>query len=123
MATNPYNNAPQQGRAPGYTEAWALIEAARRMADSVDSPEPKRAMKEGIRLNWRLWTIFQADLSADESIPAEIRSNLLSLCQFIDKYSVEALIEPEVKHIEALVNINRNIASGLLAGIEAQEQA
>lgn len=118
--SNPYSNVPQTGN-PTNTEAWALIEAARRMAEAVNHELAPAAMRDAMRLNWRLWTIFQADLSADEdTVPLEIRQNILSLCQFIDKYTVEALIDPQPRHIETLVNINRNVAAGLLAGLQSQ---
>lgn len=118
-----YSNIPQPGN-PANSEAWALIEAARRMAESVNHEIAPAAMRDALRLNWRLWTIFQADLSLEESkVPDEIRANMLSLCQFIDRFTVEALMNPEKHHIDTLVNINRNIASGLLAGLQAQTNA
>lgn len=118
MAKNPYSNIPQAG-SPTNTEAWALIESARRLTESVSHESAAGAMRDALRLNWRLWTFFQADLSANEDFPIEIRSNILSLCQFIDKYTVQALIDPQPRQIETLVNINRNIAAGLLAGHQA----
>jgi flagellar protein FlaF len=123
MSNKTYNALPGPG-VPAYSEAWALIEAARRMAESVDAPEGVAAMRDSLRLNWRLWTIFQASLSTEESgVPDDVRSNMLSLCQFVDKYTVEALVGPTARHVETLVNINRNIASGLLAGLQAQAGA
>lgn len=118
MAKNPYSNIPQAG-SPTNTEAWALIESARRLTESLRHENVAGAMRDALRLNWRLWTIFQADLSANEDFPVGIRSNILSLCQFIDKYTVQALIDPQPRQIETLVNINRNIAAGLLAGHQA----
>lgn len=115
-----YSNIPQPGN-PSNSEAWALIEAARRMAESVNHEIAPAAMRDALRLNWRLWTIFQADLSLGENqMPEEIRNNMLTLCQFVDRFTVEALVEPQKRHIDTLVSINRNIASGLLAGLQAQ---
>lgn len=115
-----YSNIPQPGN-PSNSEAWALIEAARRMAESVNHEIAPAAMRDALRLNWRLWTIFQADLSLGENqMPEEIRNNMLTLCQFVDRFTVEALVDPQKRHIDTLVSINRNIASGLLAGLQAQ---
>lgn len=98
-----------------------MIEAARRMAESVNHEIAPAAMRDALRLNWRLWTIFQADLSLGETqMPDEIRNNMLTLCQFVDRFTVEALVDPQKRHIDTLVNINRNIASGLLAGLQAE---
>ena len=66
-----YQHVPQPG-SPTYTEAWALIEAARRMAVAIESNpgddlKSRNAIRETIRLNWRLWTIFQAELTVATS--------------------------------------------------------
>lgn len=115
---NPYGNAahaaniPQEGN-PRETEAWALTEAARRMA-AASRGEPE-GMREALRLNWKLWTIFQADLigKVEAGETTETIVNMLSLCQFVDFHTVGALTEPSAAKLEVLVNINRNIASGL----------
>jgi flagellar biosynthesis activator protein FlaF len=113
-----YGAAPQGGL-PQYTEAWALIEAARRMAEATTAENAKESMRETLRLNWRLWTIFQAELSGEEStVPDEVRVNMLTLCKFIDQHTVDAIRKPTAEKIETLVNINRNIAGGLLDGLK-----
>ncbi len=127
---NPYSNAahaaniPQEGN-PRETEAWALTEAARRMA-SASRGEPE-GMREALRLNWKLWTIFQADLigKVEAGETTETVVNMLSLCQFVDFHTVAALTEPDAAKMEVLVNINRNIASGLRDSLarEAREAA
>lgn len=107
------------GGNPAQTEAWALIEAAKRMAMSIiddnrDSKTVKDARKAALRLNWRLWTIFQAELTTERSeIPEEIRVNMLTLCKFVDKHTVGALANPTPEAIAVLIDINRNIAAGL----------
>jgi flagellar biosynthesis activator protein FlaF len=127
---NPYSNAahaaniPQEGN-PRETEAWALTEAARRMAAA--SRGEAEDMREALRLNWKLWTIFQADLigKVEAGETTETIVNMLSLCQFVDFHTVGALTEPTAPKIEVLVNINRNIASGLRDSLarEAREAA
>ena len=119
-----YGTVPQGGL-PQYTEAWALIESARRMAEATNAENEKDAMREALRLNWRLWTIFQAELSDEESpVPEEVRINMLTLCKFVDQHTVDAIHKPAAAKIEVLVNINRNIAGGLLDGLKkAVEEA
>ncbi len=74
-------------------------------------------MKAAVRLNWRLWTIFQADLLAPScQVPVEIRQNILSLANFIDKHSIDFMGEPIPDRIDVLININREIAGGLQEG-------
>lgn len=120
-----YKSLPNPGQ-PHYTEAWALIEAARRMADVIKDGIPedikeRNAVRDAIRLNWRLWTIFQAELTTTENpqISDEIRQNMLTLCKFVDQHTVTILGTPTPEGIITLIDINRNIASGLLELSEA----
>lgn len=112
-------NTPESGN-PRRTEAWALMEAARRMAVSIaghdqDSKEQDQAMRAAIRLNWRLWTIFQAELtSARSETPEALRDNMLTLCQFVDKHTVDCLAEATPEKLRHLIDLNRNIAAGLM---------
>lgn len=98
------------------TESRALLEAARLMDESMNGDD-RDAYRAALRLNWRLWTIIQADVSSEEStLPDDIRSNLLSLSVFIDKHTVSALAEPVGRKLRVLIDINRNIARGLMEG-------
>jgi flagellar protein FlaF len=75
----------------------------------------KRAMRDAVRLNWRLWTIFQAETLEDDCpLPTEIRSNLLNLCKFVDEHTIRLLGTISPDRMKTLIDINRNIASGLL---------
>lgn len=114
-AAESYNRSHKQGGQPRQTEGRALLEAARRMAEAQQAPEDSKALRDAARLNWRLWTIFQAELSAPESqVPVEIRQNMLNLCNFVDKRTVDILAEPKAGSFDVLININRQIAAGLL---------
>lgn len=114
-----YERVPEAG-SPAHTEAWALLEAAKRLASAIvhgkdDNPKTREVRKKALRLNWRLWTIFQAELTQDRSdLDPEIHHNMLTLCQFVDKHTVGALFKPTAEALSALIDINRNIASGLL---------
>lgn len=114
-----YERVPEGGE-PAQTEAWALLEAANRMATAIVSGNPeeketKEKMKTSLRLNWRLWTIFQAELLDEKcQVPDEIRVNMLTLCQFVDKQTVKTLAGPTPEIMVPLIDINRNIAAGLM---------
>ncbi|MGE5514875.1 MAG: flagellar biosynthesis regulator FlaF [Bacteroidota bacterium] len=108
-----YSNAPVPGN-PRQSEAWALTEAARRISEAKERHGAGAEFLAAIRLNWRLWTIFQAELSSAESqVPDEIRGNMLSLCNFVDKVTVDIIAEPTVDKANILITINRHIAAGL----------
>ena len=115
-----YQTLPQAGQ-PHYTEAWALIEAARRMADVIKDGIPenikdRNMVRDALRLNWRLWTILQAELTitVNPEMSDDVRENMLTLCKFVDEHTASILSAPTPESIITLVDINRNIASGLL---------
>lgn len=111
-----YRSSQRLGSSARATEAQALLEAARRLDAAVGNQEAYRA---ALRLNWRLWTIIQADVSGEGSpLPDEIRQNILSLSVFIDKHTVNALAEPGDRKLRILIDINRNIAAGLMTSAE-----
>jgi flagellar protein FlaF len=123
-ASTQYRQPAQQGGSPRETEGRALMEAARRLSMAKDNPGDTSALVDTVRLNWRLWTIFQSDLSDPETdLPADLRSNMLTLCNFVDKRTVEILSDPKPQSLDVLININRNIAAGLLAESAAAAQA
>jgi flagellar biosynthesis activator protein FlaF len=112
---------PKPGN-PTFTEAWALVESAKRMAAPLEfapleQPENRKKLREALRLNWRLWTIFQAEMTVGENdnLPKEMRENFLNLCNFVDKQTIDTLNIPTAEKVAALIDINCNIANGLLA--------
>lgn len=116
--TNPYasqqrsalENAPAQA-----AEGWALIEMARRLEDARQKPNDTANILIQTRLNWRIWTIFQSELvDPDCQVPKEIRENLLSLSNFIDKRSADVIATPVAEKLKVLININRQIGAGLM---------
>lgn len=112
-----YQRMPEPGN-PARTEAWALLELARDLNDARAAPVER--LREALRRNWRLWTIFQANLVDPEcQVPAEVRGNLLGLANFIDRQTAELLARPEPAKVDVLVNINRQLAEGLLDGQRA----
>lgn len=118
-------NVPRPGN-PASSEAWALLEAARRIAGVVqfgnfESAEDRKKIRDALRLNLRVWTIIQAEQTTQEADGEpqlqDIRRNILTLCKFIDQHSLDAMIEPTPERLAVLININRNIAAGLLGSV------
>lgn len=113
------NQIPAEGN-PRHNEAWALIEVARRMAaviqyGDLETKEDKEKLRDAMRLNLRVWTVIQAEQTVgDNPLPDPIRQNILNLCGFIDKHTMLLLPKPSAEKVIVLININQNIASGLL---------
>ncbi|WP_420549383.1 flagellar biosynthesis regulator FlaF [Curvivirga sp.] len=118
---NPYASQQKQALNRGsgpQAEGWALIEMARRL-DAAKQSGDKNEILTQCRLNWRVWTILQSELVDPEcAVPKEIRENLLSLSNFIDKRSTEVIGSPTVDKLDVLININRQIGAGLMENNE-----
>jgi len=99
------------------------MEAARRLSLAKDNPGDADALVDTVRLNWRLWTIFQSELSEPNvDMPSDLRNNMLTLCNYVDKRTVEILADPKPQLLDVLISINRNIAAGLLSNSETANE-
>ena len=122
------NQIPVEGNASS-NEAWALIEVSRRMAAVIEfgdlsKKKDKEKLRDAMRLNLRIWTVIQGEQSFGENLlPDPIRKNILNLCRFIDKHTIASIPEPTPEKIISLIDINRNIASGLLGMHEEKEES
>lgn len=110
-----YSSRPD-GNDPRSTEAWALGEASRRLALAAKMDDKGVALREALRLNQRLWSIFQAALTEpDCPLPKEIRENVLALSVMVDRHMLDRLIDLDGSKIGPILDINRAIAEGLLS--------
>ena len=100
-------------------EANALFKCARMLEAcqrSWDAPGRAAELDEVLRQNMRLWTLFQAEMARPEhEMPVDMRVNLLKLSRFVDKRTFEMMADPQPEKLQALIDINRNIGSGLSA--------
>ncbi len=116
-----YQRVPEPGD-PTQSEAWALTQAAIRIRQAYENKDTEGA-EVAVRLNWRLWTIFQSEmLSPNCPLPANIRQNILSLAAFIDKRSIDFYAEKDMELLPVMFNINKEIASGLYDSIQLTNQ-
>lgn len=108
--------APAVTADPRQIESWALGETAARMADACREPVDEATLLHAARLNWRLWTIFQASLlDPDCQMPDDIRANILSLANFVDRHTADIISAPDPAKFEILIGINCELAAGLVA--------
>ncbi len=100
-------------------EASVLTKAAEILEDAKGNwhnDDSHAYLDEALKYNQRLWTLFQAEMVEDESrIPAGIRQNILSLSTFVDQRTFEVMAYPAPEKLDILIQINRNLAEGLLA--------
>lgn len=123
---NPYTHAADAyGNTAGATdqrslEGKVLLKSARQLeeiskrlaAEEIVSLED---IGHAIEYNRKLWMVFVNETMNDaHPLPQEIKNNIASLGVFIFKRSTDILADTTPEKINALVEINRNIAAGLM---------
>lgn len=100
-------------------EASALFRAARALQlaqDGWGTPGSDAKLDAALKLNQRIWTFFQAELSAaDNPLPDALKAQLLNLIHFVDKQTFDVMAFPGPEKLSILISINRNVAAGLSA--------
>jgi flagellar protein FlaF len=124
VSVQAYNRSQTFGDNPQETVAKSLLEAARRLTEASAPAVEDEQFDSALLLNLRLWSTIALDvLSPENTMPDEVRSNLLSLHRFIDNHTLDALSDRDPSKLQVLVSINRNIASGVSSGAAGGEAA
>ena len=114
-----YRKAPNAEMSEREIDAFALTQSALKIRDcqqNWDIPDRIDRLFEALRINSLLWSIFQAEISAEGNpLPKQLREDLLTLRFFVDKRTREVMCFPEPDKLTALININLNLAAGLKA--------
>jgi flagellar protein FlaF len=98
-------------------EAAALTRCALLLSecrDNWDVPDREDKLNEALKINQRVWSILQGELTqGDNPLPKKLKEDLLSLSIFIDKRTIQIMAHHEPEKLNILININLNIAAGL----------
>jgi flagellar biosynthesis activator protein FlaF len=98
-------------------EAAALTRCALLLSDcqqNWDAPNRDDNLSEALSINQRVWSILQAELVQDDNpLPVQIRKDILTLSVFIDKRIIQIMAYPDPEKLNAIININLNLAAGL----------
>ncbi len=99
-------------------EASILSQAALKLKhcqDNWDVDNRDEKLMSALEYNQQVWSILQSELvKADNPLPDQIRQNLLQLSAFVDKRIFEIMAFPSPEKLTIIIDINRNIAAGLL---------
>jgi len=99
-------------------EASVLNQAALKLKEcqeSWDADDRDERLDAALNFNQQIWSILQGELvKADNPLPKKIRQNLLALSAFIDKRIFEIMAFPSPEKLNIVIDINRNIAAGLI---------
>lgn len=98
-------------------DAAALSQAAYVLDQARQKLDDNEGCEKALTYNQMLWSIIQADVAQDDNkLPDELKANLMSLSIFVDKQTTKALSNPSEDIFDSLININLNIAEGLMEG-------
>ena len=68
-----------------------------------------------LKFNRKLWNVFLNSVTREESpLPTAIRQNIANLGIFVFKRTIEIQSTPAPEMLDVLININRQIAAGLM---------
>jgi flagellar biosynthesis activator protein FlaF len=99
-------------------EATVLNKAALKLQDAKNrwgDADHEESLDEALKYNQRVWTFFQSEVTqADNPLPDAIKQNIMALSVFVDRRIFEVMAYPAPEKLDILININRNLAAGLL---------
>jgi len=115
IGANAYARTAQTTASPRDIEAQALLKAARKLQDVVANWSTTDAgLDEALLFNRKLWSIFVGDAMNDQNPEKiEIRQNIANIGIFVMTQCTALQQIRQVEHLQALIDINRNIAAGL----------
>lgn len=111
---------------PRQLEANVLLKAARQLEEVRHgwTPEREPELEDALLYNRKLWTVFAAEVADDANpLPVPIRNNIANIAVFVFKRTLELQAAPVPEKIDPLIEINRNLAAGLLASSTPTSQA
>jgi flagellar protein FlaF len=115
-AAKAYGTVAKQLASPREVEANLLLKSASRLQAVRDRWDTDKGdFSDALAFNRKLWTILVTEVTeSGNPLPREIRQNVANLGLFIIKQSISLLIDPKPQPLASLIDINRNLAAGLL---------
>ena len=115
-AAQAYGKVAKQTSSPRDLEADLLLKAAARLQAISDNWDTKaREVDDALLYNRRLWSIFLTSVTEqDNPLPAQVRQNVANLGIFVMNQTLSLMAEPKREKLAPLININRELAAGLM---------
>jgi len=115
-AAQAYGMVAKQIASPRELEADLLLKAASRLQAIRDSWETsKPELDDALLFNRKLWSVFLTSVTSDEHpLPQAVRQNVANLGVFVMNQTVSLMADPKPNRLAPLININRELAAGLL---------
>ena len=107
-------------------EGRVLLKAARMIRDMQDNWDEvnTEVLEATLKYNRQIWMMFYdtALENPEGDRPDQLRSNIINLANFIFKREVDIMADPQKEKLDVLVNINKEIAAGLMTKPGTGEQ-
>ncbi len=117
QATLAYQQVAKQTLSPRNREADLLSRSAsdlQRVRDNWASSGGE--LERALQFNRKLWTILMTSVTREENpLPRQLKENVANLGLFIIKRTLDIQITPSEEKLDAIININRELAAGLRA--------
>lgn len=113
---NAYEKVAAQISSPREMEAALLLQAASRLqAVQTAGGQNSSELNKALTHNRKVWTIFLTS-ATDVNSPLEkgVRQNVANLGLFVMKQTIAVASDPSPESLAPLININRELAAGLL---------
>ncbi len=113
--TNIQKNTPDQRE----LEAHVLLKSAKFLQDlqnDWDNITPD-VLEETLKYNRQIWMMFYdtALENPEGDRPNDLRSNIINLANFVFKREITIMSNPAKEKLNVLINVNREIAAGLMS--------
>jgi flagellar protein FlaF len=117
MQVQAYQNTHKMVMSDREVEAAVLTKGALMLRDCQEKwtrGGSNGMLDEALRYNQLVWSIFQGEITRkDHPMPMDLRQKILALSRFIDRRIFEIMAYPRSEQLNAIININLNLAAGL----------
>lgn len=116
QAAKTYGKVANKISNPRELEADLLLDAARRLQMVRDAwTDNNGNLGPALNYNRKLWTFLISAVTNNENpLPREVRQNIANIGLFVCKQTLATLADPKPQNLGSLININRELAAGLL---------
>jgi flagellar biosynthesis activator protein FlaF len=114
-----YGEVAKQTASPREREADMLLDAASKLQTIRDGWDNKQTELDAALLhNRKLWSILTASVTNPENpLPSDVRQNVANIGLFVFRQTLAILAERKPEKLGTLININRQLAAGLLGHV------
>ena len=116
QASKAYGKVANVTANPRELEASLLLKAAAQLQTIHDTwAQSGSKLNEALVFNRKLWSIFMACVvENDHPLPPAVRQNIANIGVFVMNETLSLMSEPRAEKLGSLIDINREIASGLM---------